>query len=121
MASYCVDTWLTPQSSVSQPLLVVHCRSPPPNQPERTACAWVAPGAILAPVAAHTARVFKTSWFARAARKAHIGDAELCAAVREAMSGQVDDLGGGVFKKRLNDNMHRSLILAKSGRRWVYA
>ncbi len=25
-----------------------------------------------------------------------------------------------VFKKRLNDNMHRSIILAKGGRFWVY-
>ncbi len=36
------------------------------------------------------------------------------------MAGQADDLGGGVFKKRLNDNMHRSIILAKGGRHWVY-
>ena len=35
--------------------------------------------------------------------------------------GQADDLGGGVVKKRLNDNMRRSLILAKGGRHWVYA
>ena len=41
-------------------------------------------------------------------------------AIREAMRGQADDLGGGVFKKRLNDNMHRSIILAKGGRYWVY-
>ncbi|MEI8164628.1 MAG: type II toxin-antitoxin system RelE/ParE family toxin [Betaproteobacteria bacterium] len=67
-----------------------------------------------------SARVFKTAWFAKAARKAHIDDVELCVAIREAMQGQADDLGGGVFKKRLNDNMHRSLILAKGGRYWVY-
>lgn len=36
------------------------------------------------------------------------------------MQGHADDLGGGVFKKRLNDNMHRSIILAKGGRFWVY-
>lgn len=36
------------------------------------------------------------------------------------MLGQADDLGGGVFKKRLNKNMHRSIILAKGGRCWVY-
>ena len=36
------------------------------------------------------------------------------------MQGQADDLGGRVFKKRLNDNMHRSIILAKGGRYWVY-
>ena len=26
----------------------------------------------------------------------------------------------GVFKKRLNDNMHRSIVVAKGGRCWVY-
>ena len=55
-------------------------------------------------------RVFKAALFSKAARKAHINDVELCVAIREAMQGQVDDLGGGVFKKRLNDNMHRSII-----------
>ena len=54
-------------------------------------------------------------------RRHRIKDAELCAALREAQLGQAEDLGGGVFKKRLNDNMHRSLILAKGGRHWVYA
>ncbi|MBC8123147.1 MAG: type II toxin-antitoxin system RelE/ParE family toxin, partial [Gemmatimonadaceae bacterium] len=29
-------------------------------------------------------------------------------------------LGGGVFKKRLHKNMHRSIILAKGGRYWIY-
>ena len=70
---------------------------------------------------AKTARVFKTAWFAKAAMKARIGDLELCAAVQQVQRGQADDLGGGVFKRRLNDNMHRSLILAKGGRTWVYA
>lgn len=36
------------------------------------------------------------------------------------MLGQADDLGGGVFRKRLNKNRHRSIILAKGGRYWVY-
>lgn len=65
-------------------------------------------------------RVFKTAWFSKAARKAHIPDAELCEAVRQVMQGQADDLGGGVFKKRLHGNLHRSIILAKAGRYWVY-
>ncbi len=69
---------------------------------------------------AQPTRAFKTAWFTKAAKKARIGDAELCAALREAQLGQADDLGGGVFKKRLNENMHRSLILAKGGRHWVY-
>lgn len=66
------------------------------------------------------ARAFKTAWFTKAARKARIPDKQLCTAVRQAMQGQVDDLGGGVFKKRLNDNMHRSIVLAKGGRYWTY-
>lgn len=66
-------------------------------------------------------RVFKTAWFARAARKALIGDEELCRAVAEVMKGQADDLGGGIFKKRLRKNTHRSIILAKGGRYWIYA
>ena len=66
-------------------------------------------------------RAFKTAWFGRAARKARIGDPELRAAIVEVMQGQADDLGGGVFKKRLNDNMHRSIVLAKGGHNWVYA
>ena len=66
------------------------------------------------------ARVFKSAWFSKSARKAGIADAELCKAVRQAMQGQADDLGGGVFKKRLNDNMHRSIILAEGGQLWVY-
>lgn len=36
------------------------------------------------------------------------------------MNGQADDLGGGVFKKRLNKNMYRSIILAKGDRYWIY-
>jgi hypothetical protein len=36
------------------------------------------------------------------------------------MLGQADDLGGGVFKKRLDKNRSRSIILAKGGRHWVY-
>lgn len=71
--------------------------------------------------AAVSARVFKTSWFSRAARKARIGDDELCSAVRAVMAGQADDLGGGVFKKRLDMNRSRSIILAKGRRCWVYA
>jgi hypothetical protein len=48
-----------------------------------------------------TLRAFKTAWFNKAAKKARIGDDELVEAIREVMLGQADDLGGGVFKKRL--------------------
>lgn len=65
-------------------------------------------------------RCFKTAWFAKAAKKAHIKDDELCKAIEQVIKGQGDDLGGGVFKKRLNKNMHRAIVLAKGGRVWLY-
>jgi hypothetical protein len=65
-------------------------------------------------------RVFKTAWFSKAAKKAHIDDEELCTAIRQVMLGQADDLGGGVWKKRLSRNQYRSIIVAKGGRYWVY-
>jgi len=66
-------------------------------------------------------RVFKTAWFAKAAKKAIIRDVELCSAIKQVMLGQADDLGGGVYKKRLGKNLYRSIIVAKGGRFWVYA
>jgi hypothetical protein len=66
------------------------------------------------------ARVFKTRWFSRAARNASIPDGELCDAIREAMLGQADDLGGGIYKKRLGKNRYRSIVLAKGGRYWDF-
>ena len=65
-------------------------------------------------------RVFKSAWFSKAARKARISDRDLCHAIQQVRKGQADDLGGGVFKKRVNDNMHRSIILAKAGKWWIY-
>ena len=65
-------------------------------------------------------RAFKTAWFSKAARKAHISDDEPRAAIRKVMLGEADDLGGGVFKRRLDKNRSRSIILAKGGRYWVY-
>jgi hypothetical protein len=65
-------------------------------------------------------RVFKTSWFAKTAKKARIGDDELCSAIRQVLLGQADDLGGGVYKKRLNRNLHRSIVLAKGGTHWIF-
>jgi hypothetical protein len=76
---------------------------------------------LIVPHGDKVARVFKTAWFAKAARKARIKNEELCEAIQEVMKGQADDLGGGVFKKRLNKNRHRSIILAKGGRYWIYA
>jgi hypothetical protein len=65
-------------------------------------------------------RAFKTARFSKDAKKSKIKDAELCVAIQQVLLGQVDDLGGGVFKKRLNNNQHRSIILAKGGKYWIY-
>lgn len=65
-------------------------------------------------------RVFKTKGFAFEAKKASIEDAELCEAMQEVAKGQGVDLGGGVWKKRLKENRHRSIILAKGREYWVY-
>ena len=65
-------------------------------------------------------RVFKASWFAKAARKAGISDAALCELAKQISSGQVDDLGGGVYKVRVNKNLHRVILLAKVSRVWVF-
>lgn len=74
---------------------------------------------FMATEAGKAQRVFKTAWFSQAAKKAHIADDELCAAIRQVTLGQADDLGGGVFKKRLRKNLYRSIILAKGGQYWV--
>ena len=37
------------------------------------------------------------------------------------MLGLADDLGGGVYKKRLSRNQYRSIIVARGGQYWVYA
>ena len=65
-------------------------------------------------------RIFKTAWFTRAARKARISDNDLARAIEQVERRQVDDLGGGVFKKRLNDNRHRSIIIARHDEYWVF-
>jgi hypothetical protein len=65
-------------------------------------------------------RFFMTAWFAKAARKALITETELCKAASQVLIGQAEDLGGGVFKKRLNRNEHRAILLTKAADLWVY-
>ncbi len=65
-------------------------------------------------------RAFKTKKFSKNAKNAHISDAALCEAIKEVLEGQAVDLGGGVYKKKLNKNQHRSIILAKGGEYWIY-
>jgi hypothetical protein len=70
--------------------------------------------------AGQAVRVFKTTWFAKAARKMSIRDQDLCLAIQQVIQGQAVNLGGGVYKKRMDKNRSRSIILAKGGRRWVF-
>jgi hypothetical protein len=81
-----------------------------------------APGATLSKrsKAQPVQRVFKTAQFAKAASKADIGDRELCVAILQVWLGQADDLGGGVYKKRLGRNHYRSIIVTEGRGFWVY-
>ena len=65
-------------------------------------------------------RLLKTRGFAIQAAKAWISDEELQEAFFEMLNGQADNLGGGVWKKRLNANRHRCIVLAKGGNNWIY-
>ena len=65
-------------------------------------------------------RLFKSRHFADAASKAWICDSQLREAFGEMLRGQADNLGGGVWKRRLNHNRHRSIVLAKGRQYWVY-
>ncbi|KWE57954.1 addiction module toxin RelE [Burkholderia ubonensis] len=65
-------------------------------------------------------RVFKTKWFHKAAKAANITDAELCDAARQLTRGQGVDLGGNVWKKRLDKNRQRGIVLNKVGRSWIF-
>ena len=63
---------------------------------------------------------FKTLHFSKAAGKQGISDAELCQAVAELEQGKGDNLGGNVWKKRLKNNLSRSIVLAKPKSFWIF-
>ncbi|MEO7085949.1 MAG: type II toxin-antitoxin system RelE/ParE family toxin [Gemmatimonadaceae bacterium] len=65
-------------------------------------------------------RVLKSKSFGKSAMKAGIADHELCAKIKDLGEGKGSDLTKGVYKQRLNKNMHRGVILAKGGKYWVY-
>ncbi|MGO9257239.1 MAG: type II toxin-antitoxin system RelE/ParE family toxin [Bryobacteraceae bacterium] len=69
-------------------------------------------------------RIFKNKAFTRFAKKAGIGDAMLCEAIRDAERGLIAaDLGGGVIKQRIARPGHgksggfRTLIVFRAGAR----
>lgn len=59
-------------------------------------------------------RTFQTKFFAKQVRKAGMGLDELRRILAEVAAGKAVGLGGGVYKKRLQQNAYRSIILAKS-------
>ncbi len=65
-------------------------------------------------------RFFKTGYFAKQAGDAGITDDELCKAGAELEKGQGDALGGGVWKKRLDKNRYRSIVITKAGVHWIF-
>ncbi|ECA8971579.1 type II toxin-antitoxin system RelE/ParE family toxin [Salmonella enterica subsp. enterica serovar Portland] len=58
-------------------------------------------------------RIFKTRWFNREAKSYTIKDDELSEAINAVLQGKADNLGDGVYKKRLNQNRDRAIVLAK--------
>jgi hypothetical protein len=74
------------------------------------------------------ARIFKTRWFDRFARKERIRDRTLVDAIARAEKGLVDaDLGGGVLKQRIarpgrgKSGGYRTIIFFRQGDRAVFA
>lgn len=67
------------------------------------------------------AKTFKTKAFARLARKDGLSDEDLCKAASELEAGKGDDLGGNVWKKRVDKNRARAIVATKPGAFWVFA
>lgn len=68
----------------------------------------------------NTPRFFKTRAFAKLAVKARISDRELFRAGTDLTQGKGANLGGGVWKKRLNKNMHRSIVVEQVEDWWFF-
>lgn len=65
-------------------------------------------------------RTFKTKWFVKAAQAHNVADSELCQAIQCVRCGQAENLGGGIYKRRLSCQRDRAIILAKGGANWIY-
>jgi hypothetical protein len=76
--------------------------------------------AAVKPKPRPSTRAFKTKAFARLARKDGLADEELCKAVCELEEGKGDDLGGNVWKKRIDKNRARAIVATKPGAFWVF-
>ena len=74
----------------------------------------------------HGARIFKTKWLVRFARRERISDRSLSEAIERAARGLVDaDLGGGIIKQRVarpgqsRSGGYRMLVAYQAGARAV--
>jgi len=65
-------------------------------------------------------RTFKTKEFAKLARKAGVEDRDLCKAAQDLEEGKGGDLGGNVWKKRVNQNRSRAIVVTKPGDFWLF-
>lgn len=65
-------------------------------------------------------RAFRTRYFAKQARSGGISDDELWQAILELRRGQGESLGGGVWKKRLDKNRQRAIVLNKVDAFWIF-
>lgn len=65
-------------------------------------------------------RFFKTKAFNKLAAKARVTDRELLQAGIELTQGKGDELGGNVWKKRLHQNMFRSIVIGQIKEWWFF-
>ena len=72
------------------------------------------------PVAVTKTRAFKTRHCGKVAARLGIADVDLCQAVAELDLGQGDNLGGNVWKKRLRNNLSRTIVLTKPTTFWIF-
>ena len=72
------------------------------------------------PVLIIKTRAFKTRHRSKVAARLGIADVDLCQAVAELDLGQGDNLGGNVWKKRLRNNLSRTIVLTKPATFWIF-
>jgi hypothetical protein len=78
------------------------------------------PVSTSAPVIA-VKRIFKTAEASKVAAKRGISDADVCKAVKQLIAGGKTKLPGGVYKKRINNNLDRAIVLCRDGaNNWIF-
>ena len=72
-------------------------------------------------MAAAPRKLYKLKSFSRAAKKHGVSDQDLCDAAAELDESKGEDLGGGVWKKRLLKNQSRGIVLTRREAGWLFA